>query len=71
MADLRSFLHMPTRIDRKSPCPSFPKVWWGFTRVGVLEGLPSESVQGFMREVMLVRVRVWGVHERLMTMGMC
>jgi hypothetical protein len=39
------------------------------SRVGIWEGLSGGSVLGFMSEVMLVLMRVWGVHVRLMTMG--
>jgi hypothetical protein len=40
------------------------------SRVGVWKGMSGGSVIGLMRVVMLVRVRVWGVHVRLfMTMG--
>jgi hypothetical protein len=39
------------------------------SRVKVLEGLSCGSVVGFMCEVMLVWVKVWGVHVRLTTIG--
>jgi hypothetical protein len=39
------------------------------SRVEVWEGLSRGSILGFMSEVMLVWVRLWGVPVRLMTMG--
>jgi hypothetical protein len=39
------------------------------SRFGDWEGLSGGSFLGLMSAVMLVWVRVWGVHVRLMTMG--
>jgi hypothetical protein len=39
------------------------------SREGVSESLPGGSFLGFIWVLMLVRVRLWGVHVRLMGMG--
>jgi hypothetical protein len=41
---------------------------WVVFRVGVMESLSGGSVLGFIRVVMLVCVREWGVPVRLITM---
>jgi hypothetical protein len=66
---------MPTGL-RAHPRPGPPPLrrrrapTWVVSRVGAWEGLSSGSLLDLIRVVMLVCVRVWGVHVRLMTMSM-